>query len=311
VSTTADRYAVAGNPVAHSQSPFIHAAFAEQTGEPVRYERLLCPPDAFAATVRAFAAEGASGCNVTMPFKFEAFTLTARSTPRARLAAACNTLRFDADGWLGDNTDGAGLVRDIERNAGTVLRGARVLLIGAGGGAAGALGALLSAGPREIVVANRSADRAAALVARHADAAAAARVVDSTMRARESAAAGAEDSASTIHPAAALPTRLSAAPLDACGTAYDVVVNASASSVAGALVPVAADVLAPGTLAIDMMYGPAAAPFLHWASAHGARGRDGLGMLVEQAAEAFSFWRGVEPDTAPVLQALRARLAAS
>ena len=198
MSTTFGRYAVAGNPVAHSQSPFIHAAFAAQTGEPVRYERLLCPLDGFAATVRAFAAEGANGCNVTMPFKFEAFTLADRSTPRARLAAACNTLRFDADGWLGDNTDGAGLVRDIERNAGTALRGARVLLIGAGGGAAGALGALLSAGPRELVVANRSVDRAAALVARHADAAAAA--------------------------------RLTAAPLDACGTAYDVVVNASAST---------------------------------------------------------------------------------
>ena len=277
MSTTVARYAVAGNPVAHSQSPFIHAAFAAQTGEPVRYERLLCPMDGFAAALRAFAAAGASGCNVTMPFKFEAFALAARSTARARLAAACNTIRFDADGWLGDNTDGAGLVRDIERNAGVSLRGARVLLIGAGGGAAGALGALLAAEPRELVVANRTVERAAAIVERHRAAATAA-------------------------------TRLAAAPLEHCGEGYDVVVNGTASSVAGAPVPVAAQVLGPGALALDMMYGPAATPFVRWASEHGARGRDGLGMLVEQAAEAFAFWRGVEPQTAPVLQALRSRL---
>ena len=275
------RYAVVGHPVAHSQSPFIHAAFAAQTGEPVVYERLLCPLDGFASAVRDFAADGASGCNVTMPFKFEAFELVAKTTPRARMAAACNTLRFDADGWLGDNTDGAGLVRDIERNAGVALRGARVLLIGAGGGAAGALGALLARGAREVVVANRSVDKARALVDRHAQALG----VD---------AAG----------------RVVAAPLVGCGENFDVVVNATATSVAGAAVPVAGSVLRHGGLAVDMMYGPAAAPFVAWAAAHGASGRDGLGMLVEQAAEAFHLWRGVEPDTAPVLRALRARIAA-
>ncbi|HEV7577089.1 MAG TPA: shikimate dehydrogenase [Caldimonas sp.] len=274
------RYAVVGHPVAHSQSPFIHAAFAAQTGEPVVYERLLCPLDGFAAAVREFAAGGASGCNVTMPFKFEACGLVPRTTPRARVAGACNVLRFDADGWLGDNTDGAGLVRDIERNAGIALRGARVLLIGAGGGAAGALGPLLASGASEVVVANRSVERAHALVERHRAAAgeAMARVV--------------------------------AAPLDACGVAFDVVVNATATSVAGAPVPVAASVLRRGGLALDMMYGPAASAFVAWAEANGASGRDGLGMLVEQAAEAFLLWRGVEPETAPVLCALRARLAA-
>jgi len=282
MGTTRSRYAVVGNPVAHSQSPFIHAAFAEQTGEPVAYERVLCPLDGFAPALRDFAAGGASGCNVTMPFKFEAFERVARTTARARLAGACNTIRFDADGWLGDNTDGAGLVRDIERNAGVALRGARVLLIGAGGGAAGALGPLIASGASEIVVANRSVDRAIALVERHRS-----------------------------DPAVATTTaRLAAAPLDSCGAGFDVVVNASATSVSGAPVPVAAAVLRPGGLALDMMYGPAAAGFVAWADAHGATGRDGLGMLVEQAAEAFAFWRGVAPDTAPVLRALRARLAA-
>ncbi len=276
------RYAVVGHPVAHSQSPFIHAAFAAQTGEPIAYERLLCPLDAFAPTLRAFAASGASGCNVTMPFKFEAAGLAARTTARATLAGACNTLRFDADGWLGDNTDGAGLVRDIERNAGVALRGARVLLIGAGGGAAGALGSLLASGAREVIVANRSVERVQALVARH-----------------------------RLGAAASAPTLVAAASLDDCGEGFDIVVNATATSVGGAPVPVAPKVLRPGGLALDMMYGAAAAPFIAWAEAHRAIGRDGLGMLVEQAAEAFRFWRGVEPDTAPVLRALRDRLTAS
>ena len=207
----------------------------------------------------------------------------ARAAPaRSRLAAACNTLRFDGDGWLGDNTDGAGLVRDIDRNAGVGLRGSRVLLIGAGGGAAGALGALITSGASEVVVANRSVEKARALVDRHTQA-----------------------------PASTTSARLVAAPLEGCGEAFDVVVNATATSVAGAPVPVAASALRRGGLAVDMMYGPAAAPFVAWANAHGASGRDGLGMLVEQAAEAFLLWRGVEPETAPVLRTLRARIAAA
>ena len=273
-----NRYAVAGHPVAHSQSPFIHAEFARQTGEAVSYERLLCPLDAFAATVRAFAAEGAGGCNVTLPFKFEAFALAAERTPRAELAQACNTLRFDAGGWTGDNTDGAGLVADIVHNAGVALRGARVLLIGAGGAAAGALGPLLSAAPAELVVANRTQGRAAELVARHAGTA--------------------------LQPEVAL----RAARLEDCGSGFDVVVNASASSVSGASVPVDGAVLRRGALALDMMYGAPAEGFLAWARQHGAIGRDGLGMLVEQAAEAFFFWRGVRPRTEAVVAALRQRV---
>ena len=267
---------VAGNPVAHSQSPFIHAEFARQTGEAMTYDRLLCPLDAFAATVHVFADNGGAGCNVTMPFKFEAFALVAERTARAALAQACNCLRFDAGGWTGDNTDGAGLVADIGHNAGVRLHGARVLLIGAGGGAAGALGPLLAAAPAELVVANRTEARAAALVARHA-----------------SAATG---------------TVLRGSSLEDAGRAFDIVVNASASSVAGAAVPVDAAVLRPGALALDMMYGAPAEPFLAWARAHGAVGRDGLGMLVEQAAEAFFFWRGVRPRTGDVLATLRRRI---
>lgn len=271
-----DRYVVAGNPVEHSQSPFIHAAFARQTGQAMTYGRLLVPLDGFADAVRALAADGAAGCNITVPFKFEAYRLAPRRTERANLAQAANVLRFDAEGWLADNTDGVGLVNDIERNAGVALAGRRVLLIGAGGAAAGVLGPLLAARPEAITVANRTADRARALVERHRP--------------------------------VALDVLLRAATLDDCGTGFDVVVNAAATSLLGAAVPVTSAVLAPGALALDMMYGPAARGFLDWAECHGALGRDGLGMLVEQAAAAFELWRGVHPDTAPVLAALRERM---
>ncbi len=273
-----DRYVVLGNPVAHSQSPFIHAEFARQTGEPLEYGRLLCALDGFEAAVREFAAGGGRGCNVTVPFKFEAPRLARTVTPRAVLAAAANVLRFDAAGWTADNTDGIGLVRDIEGHAGQPLAGRRVLLVGAGGAAAGVLGPLLETGPAVVVVVNRTRSRADDLVARHAALADARRV------------------------------HLAAAPIEAPGVRFDVVVNATASSLQAAPVPVGATVLAPGALAVDLMYGAAARPFLEWAAAAGARGRDGLGMLVEQAAEAFFFWRGVRPETAPVLAALRARL---
>ena len=270
-----DRYAVAGNPVAHSRSPEIHAAFAAQTGQPLVYERLLCPLDAFAATVQAFAAAGGRGCNITVPFKFEAHALAARLSERARLAGAVNTLRFDAEGWFGDNTDGAGLLRDIELNAQRPLAGRRVLLLGAGGASAGVLGSLIGAKPAQITVANRSVDKAEALIASH----------------------------QTL--AHAMGVKLSAAPLQDCGSGFEVLINGTSASLAGAAVPVGAEVLAPGALVVDMMYGPAAAPFLDWARSHGAQVRDGLGMLIEQAAEAFEIWRGCRPDTAPVLRTLR------
>jgi shikimate dehydrogenase len=269
-----DRYAVAGNPVEHSRSPAIHAAFAEQTGQPVEYGRLLCPLDDFEGHIRRFAASGGKGCNVTVPFKFEAFKLAQTLTPRALLAQAVNTLRFDATGWVGDNTDGVGLVRDIERNAGRPLKGLEVLLIGAGGAAAGVLGSLIEAGPAQIWIVNRSRDKAEQLAHSHAH----------------------------------LGVPLQAGGLADAPTAQDVVVNATATSLAGVGSPVDARVIKPGGLALDMMYGPKAQGFLDWAAQHGAEPRDGLGMLVEQAAEAFHFWRGVRPDTAPVLAALRAQL---
>jgi shikimate dehydrogenase len=280
-----DLYAVLGNPVAHSRSPFIHARFAAQTGESVRYERVLAPLDGFEATVRAFAAAGGRGCNVTVPFKFEARRLAGRVSERAALAQAVNVLRFDAPtadgtgdgggGWFGDNTDGIGLVHDLERNAGVPLHGRRVLVAGAGGAGVGVLGPLLAARPAELVLANRTLDKALEAVQRHAAWAA-------------------------QHGA-----RLAAAPLAAPGTGFDVVINATSSSLGGAPAPVGAEVLRPGSVVVDLMYGPAARPFLDWARGHGAQVRDGLGMLVEQAAEAFFVWRGVRPQTAPVLAELR------
>ncbi|WP_409034159.1 shikimate dehydrogenase [Roseateles saccharophilus] len=269
-----DRYAVVGNPVEHSRSPAIHAMFAEQTGQSLAYERLLAPLDGFEATLRAFAGAGAKGCNITVPFKFDAFALAAEHTERAALAHAVNTLRFDEGGWVGDNTDGAGLVNDIQRNARRPLEGLQVLLVGAGGAAAGVLGSLIAARPARITVVNRSVDKAQALVSSHAH----------------------------------LGVPLAAATLADAPLAQDIVVNATSTSLAGAASPVEAGVLKPGTLALDMMYGPKAQAFLDWAAAHGGEPRDGLGMLVEQAAEAFFFWRGLRPDTARVLKALRAAL---
>lgn len=270
-----DRYCVMGNPVDHSKSPWIHARFAELTGEPVEYGKRLVPMDGFEEGLRAFRAEGGKGCNVTVPFKFEAARLADFRSARAALAGACNVLRFEADGVHGENTDGIGLVADLQRNAGISLGGRDVLLVGAGGAAAGVLGPLLEARPRRIVVANRTVEKAQALVQRHA------------MLANETYA------------------DLQACALHAVRGAFDVVLNATATSMTGTGVPVDAAVLKPGALACDMMYGPAAQGFLDWAREHGAVGRDGLGMLVEQAAEAFQFWRGIRPPSAQVLAELR------
>ena len=163
-----DRYAVLGNPVAHSRSPFIHAAFARQTGQDISYERLLCPLDNFEDSVRAFAAAGGRGCNITVPFKLQVPALAARVSPRAALAGAANLLRMDDDGWFADNTDGVGLLRDVEEGAAVAVAGKRVLLVGAGGAAAGVLGPLLQARPAVVVLANRTLSKAQALAASHA-----------------------------------------------------------------------------------------------------------------------------------------------
>ncbi|WPB56182.1 shikimate dehydrogenase [Xylophilus sp. GOD-11R] len=272
----ADRYCVMGNPVSHSRSPWIHARFAELAGDRIEYGAQLVALDGFADGVRAFIDAGGRGCNVTVPFKFEAAAIADRLTDRARIAGAANTLRFENGEIHADNTDGVGLVNDIERNAGVPIAGRDVLLIGAGGASAGVLGPLLNAGPARLVIVNRTADKARALADSHQPLA---RVAD---------------------------TLLQTLPIDALTHPFDIVINATASSLAGVGVPVPAAVLRPGTLAIDMMYGSASHSFLDWATANGAVPRDGLGMLVEQAAEAFFDWRGIRPPAAQVLAELRA-----
>ena len=272
-----DRYCVLGNPVAHSRSPAIHAQFAAQSGQDLVYEALLAPLDGFADTVRTFIAAGGKGANVTVPFKEEAFRLCTRRSPRAERAGAVNTLVFAADEISGDNTDGAGLVRDIEVNLGFSLAGKRILLLGAGGAARGVIAPLLACQPASLMIANRSADKAQGLAQQFSDLAA----VD------------AGNFAKTV------------------GGSFDVVINATSASLAGEALPLPAGIFAPGSLAYDMMYGKGETPFLALARAQGAAHRaDGLGMLVEQAAEAFLVWRGVRPDSAPVLAALRTQLAA-
>ncbi len=276
-----DRYAVFGNPIAHSKSPRIHALFARQTAQDLTYEALLAPLDGFAAAVRDFAAAGGRGANVTVPFKEEAFRLADRLTPRARAAGAVNTLAFGEDGILGDNTDGAGLVRDLTANLGVAIAGRRVLLLGAGGAARGTILPLLEQQPAELSIANRTADKAAALAAELAP----------------------------LAPAGA--ARPQGGGFEAlAGRGFDIVINATSAGLAEQALPLPAGVFAPGNLAYDMLYGRET-PFMTQARAAGARVADGLGMLVEQAAEAFAVWRGVRPDTGPVLSELRAELAAA
>jgi shikimate dehydrogenase len=271
-----DLYCVMGNPVDHSKSPWIHARFAELTGQTLHYGKRLIPLDGFTTLVHDFIAEGGRGCSITVPFKFEAAALASVTSERALLAQASNILSFENGAILADNTDGAGLVNDIQRNAGFDLSGRHLLLIGAGGAAAGVLGPLLLARPASITVANRSLDKANALVARHA---ALALVQE---------------------------TELVAHDLQSLTANFDVVINATSSSLNGGGVPVPASALKPGALAYDLMYGAAAQGYLSWATEHGANARDGLGMLVEQAAEAFLIWRGVLPPSQPVLAELRA-----
>ena len=272
-----DRYCVMGNPVAHSRSPWIHGRFAELTGESVCYERTLVPLDGFADALAHWRADGGRGCNVTVPFKQEAAAIADHVSPAVRLAGAANTLRFDADGIFADNTDGSGLVADITRNAAFPIAGCNVLLIGSGGASAGVLGPLITAGVGSVTVANRTPDKAHTLISRH----------------RELAErCGVNLAACSLHDGA-------------LQRPFDVVINGSSSSLSGGGVPVPSAVLRPGSLAVDMMYGPAARVFLQWALDHAAIARDGLGMLVEQAAEAFALWRGVRPPSHAVLAELR------
>lgn len=271
-----DRYAVIGHPIAHSKSPAIHAAFAAQTAQDLSYEALLAPLDGFATAVSQFRAQGGRGMNITVPFKEEAWQLADRLTERARLAGAVNTFVF-GDDVLGDNTDGAGLVRDLEV-LGARLAGARVLLLGAGGAARGVILPLIDAGVARLFIANRTADKARALQAHFAG-----------HDARGVLAAGGWQ--------------------EAADAPYDVVISATSASLSDEAPPLPAGLYAPGSLAYDMVYGRGLTAYLKQARDQGAaRLADGLGMLVEQAAEAFALWRGVRPDTAAVRATLRAAL---
>ena len=267
------RYAVLGNPVAHSKSPRIHAQFAQQLGQRIEYTAIQVDPGGFAQAVAQFRANGGQGLNITVPFKLEARQLAGRLSARAKLAGAVNTLRFEAGGALyGDNTDGVGLVRDITVNLGVALAGKNILLLGAGGAARGVLGPLLEQKPARLTIANRTVPKAKELAE-----------IFATLGEVEGVGFDALD-----------------------GRRFDCVINATAASLHDEVPPLPNDLFAPGALAYDLMYGDAPTAFLRWAEAHGAHTlADGLGMLVEQAAESFFIWRGVRPDTAPAIAALR------
>lgn len=271
-----DLYAVFGNPIAHSKSPLIHAAFAAATSQAMRYEARLAAVDGFKQAISDFVAVGGKGANVTVPFKEEAFRLSTRLSERAARAGAVNTLTFRDGEIFGDNTDGAGLVRDITANLGCTLTGKRILLLGAGGASRGVIAPLLAAQPAALFIANRTAAKAELLADAFADMA----PVDAGNFAK------------------------------AGGKCFDVVINATSASLSGEAVPLPSGVFAPGALAYDMMYGKGETPFLQLAREQGAaRCADGLGMLVEQAAEAFFIWRGVRPATGELLAELRVGLA--
>ena len=266
----ADRYAVIGNPVSHSKSPWIHAEFARQTRQDIEYARVEAPLDGFARIVEEFRAAGGRGANVTVPFKQQAFVLCRDAvSARARAAGAVNTLIFDDASVRGDNTDGVGLLRDITVNLGRAIAGRRVLLMGAGGAAQGVVGPLLAAHPQRLVIANRTAAKSRSLA----------------QRCGATGGGGYEDLG---------------------GAQFDLLINATSAGLADEAPPLPPGAFAPGALAYDMVYGRDT-PFLAMARAAGAEARDGAGMLVEQAAESFLLWRGLRPDTAPVLAALRQR----
>ena len=275
------RYAVIGNPIAHSKSPRIHAMFAESLGQTIDYEKRLSPLDDFAGELQRFRSVGGVGANVTVPFKQQAFALARAASLRAQQAGAANFLMWRDDHWFCDNTDGAGMVRDIEVNLQQPFKGKSVLLIGAGGAARGVLGPLLLREPSRVVVVNRTAERAVELVAPYLQSYP---VQAQTM--------------------VALTTR---------SARFDIVINATSSSLRDALpLPANAEIFASDSLAYDMMYGKEPTAFMKWALAQGAtRVSDGLGMLVEQAAESYVQWRGSLPSTATIIALLRAELSNS
>lgn len=270
-----DLYAVVGHPISHSKSPRIHSLFAQQTGERLEYTAIQAPLDDFAATVRTFFEHGGQGLNVTVPFKEQAWSLADRRTPEAEKAGAANTLFIDGEGLLtADNTDGKGLVTDLTRNHQVDLRGKRILLLGAGGAVRGVLGPLMAAGPAAITVANRTVAKARTLVDLFRD--------------------DAGDMA------------LIACGFEAPREVVDVIINGTSASLHGDLPPLSPNVIGADTVVYDMMYSLTTTTFNQWALDQGAtRVYDGLGMLVEQAAESFRVWRGIRPETTAVMDDLR------
>jgi shikimate dehydrogenase len=270
-----DRYAVIGNPIEQSKSPLIHTAFAQVTGQDIEYTKLLAPLGGFSAVVDAFRASGGRGMNVTAPFKLDAFAYATELAPSARMAGAVNAMKFEGDKVYAENFDGVGLVRDLVHNLGCPLQGRRVLILGAGGATRGALLPILAQGPAELVIVNRTVAKAQELV--------------------ESA---------RKHQSGSVPVR-GIGYADLGGQGFDVVLNATSASLTAELPPLSASAFASGCLAYELAYGKGLTPFLKLASQAGVTHlADGVGMLAEQAAEAFAWWRGVRPDTARVIEQL-------
>ncbi len=275
MSSSADEYGVFGHPVNHSLSPFIHGLFARQAGQLMSYRPYDVTPQEFAPRVREFFAQGGRGLNVTLPHKIAAVEVVQELTARAAHAAAVNTLAIKGDGILGDNTDGAGLVRDLCDNLGLTVTNRRILVIGAGGATRGILAPLLGLAPAMVVIANRTPERAEALAAAFSD-------------------LGATQGVGFEY--------IEAAP-------FDLVINATSASLSGDMPPIPAGVIGAQTVCYDLAYGKSATAFVHWARAQGcAQALQGLGMLVEQAAESFRLWRGVRPATGAVLEVLKERV---
>ncbi len=272
-----DRYAVFGNPIGHSKSPLIHTQFARQTQQDMQYEAIEPALDEFTAMAKTFFAEGGKGANVTAPFKGDAFAMADRLTPRARRAGAVNTLKLLDDGiLLGDNTDGAGLVSDLQLH--TELEDKRILLLGAGGAARGVIEPLLACNPAQLVIANRTGSKAEDLVVKFAD--------------------------------LATDDQLIGGDLDQPEGRFDIIINSTSASLDGKMLDISPDLVAPGCISYDMTYGVPNSVFSAWAREHGAvRTLDGLGMLVGQAAESFTVWRGLRPGARQVLAELRRQLA--
>ena len=270
-----DRYAVIGNPIEQSKSPLIHTAFAQVTGQDLAYTKVLSPLGDFAASVDAFRAAGGRGMNVTAPFKLDAFAYATDLTPSAQLAGAVNALKFEGDKIFAENFDGVGLVRDVVHNLGCALKGRKVLLLGAGGATRGALLPILSEGPAELVIVNRTLSKAQELAA----------------IAQQQNKGGVAVRGIGYQ--------------DLQGASFDLVFNATSTSLTAQLPPLPMSVFASGALAYDLTYGKGLTPFLKLAQQAGvSRLADGVGMLAEQAAEAFLWWRGVRPDTRAVIDTL-------